>query len=55
MEVGRHGGMVANEHIAVGEMKKVKTFKYLDSLLTVIHPFRVLSGLSQLPWHKWMK
>jgi hypothetical protein len=36
MVVGRRRGMVANEHIAVrsNSYEKVKTFKYLGSLLT---------------------
>ena len=36
MELGRHQGMMTNEHIRVGSnsYKKVKTFKYLGSLLT---------------------
>ena len=36
MEIGRHGGMMAIEHIRIGSnsFEKVKTFKYLDSLLT---------------------
>ena len=34
MEVGRSRGMMANEHIVVGNSyEKVKTFKYLGSLL----------------------
>ena len=32
MEVGCHRGMMANERIMIG--KKLKTFKYLISLLT---------------------
>ena len=33
MEMGRHRGMMANEHIAVGSnsYEKVKTLKYLGS------------------------
>ena len=36
MEIGRHRGMIANEHIKIGSnsYEKVKTFKYLGSLLT---------------------
>ena len=36
METGRHRGMIANEHIKIGSnsYEKVKTFKYLISLLT---------------------
>ena len=36
MEVGRHRSMMANMHITIGSNPygKVKTFKYLDSLLT---------------------
>ena len=36
MEIGRHGGVVANEHIKIdnNSYEKVKTFKYLGSLLT---------------------
>ena len=36
MELGRHRGMMANEHIMVNSnsYEKVKTFKYLGSLLT---------------------
>ena len=36
MEIGRHRGMTANAHIKIGSnsYKKVKTFKYLGSLLT---------------------
>ena len=35
MEIGRHRGMIANEHIKIGSnsSEKVKTFKYLRSLL----------------------
>ena len=35
MEIGRHLGMIANAHIKIGSncYEKVKTFKYLDSLL----------------------
>ena len=35
-EIGRHRGMIANAHIKIGSnsYKKVKTFKYLGSLLT---------------------
>ena len=38
MEIGRHRGMIANEHIKIGSnsYEKVKTFKYLGSLLTSI-------------------
>ena len=36
MEIGRHQGMIANAHIKIGSnsYEKVKTFKYLGSLLT---------------------
>ena len=36
MEIGRHRGMITNAHIKIGSnpYKKVKTFKYLGSLLT---------------------
>jgi hypothetical protein len=36
MEVGHHQGMMKNEHITVGSnpSEKVRTFKYLGSLLT---------------------
>ena len=36
MEIGRHRGMIAKEHIKIGSnsYEKVKTFKYLGSLLT---------------------
>ena len=34
MEIGRRRGMIANEHIGSNSYEKVKTFKYLDSLLT---------------------
>ena len=36
MEIGRHRGMIANVHIKIGSnsYEKVKTFKYLGSLLT---------------------
>ena len=36
METGRHEGMVTNQHIRIGSnsYEKVKTFKYLGSLLT---------------------
>ena len=36
MEVGHRRAMIANEHIVVGSnlYEKVKTFKYLGSLLT---------------------
>ena len=36
MEIGRHRGMIANAHIKIGSnsYEKVKTFKYLGSLLT---------------------
>ena len=35
MEIGRHRGMIENEHVKIGSnsYKKVKTFKYLGSLL----------------------
>ena len=36
MEIGRHRGMIPNAHIKIGSnsYEKVKTFKYLGSLLT---------------------
>ena len=36
MEIGRCRGMISNEHIKIGSnsYEKVKTFKYLGSLLT---------------------
>ena len=36
MEIGRHRGMIANAHIQIGSnsYEKVKTFKYVGSLLT---------------------
>ena len=36
MEIGCHLGMIANEHIRIGSnsYEKVKTFKYLGSLVT---------------------
>ena len=36
MEIGHHRGMIANNHIRIGSnsYEKVKTFKYLGSLLT---------------------
>ena len=36
MGIGRHLGMIANAHIKIGinSNEKVKTFKYLGSLLT---------------------
>ena len=36
MEIGRHRGVIANEHIKIGSKsyEKVKKFKYLGSLLT---------------------
>ena len=36
MEIGRHRGMIANAHIRIGSnsYEKVKSFKYLGSLLT---------------------
>jgi hypothetical protein len=36
MEIGRHRGIIANEHIRVGSnsYKKLKTFKYLGSSVT---------------------
>ena len=36
METGRHRGMIGNEYIKIGSnsYEKVKTFKYLGSLLT---------------------
>ena len=37
MEIGRHRGMIANAHIKIdsNSYEKVKTFKYLGSLLTM--------------------
>ena len=36
MEIGRHRGMMPNSHIKIGSnsYEKVKTFKYLGSLVT---------------------
>ena len=36
MEIGRQRGMIANEHIRISShsYEKVKTFKYLGSLVT---------------------
>ena len=37
MEVGRHRGITANEHIMVGSkqfLRKIENFKYLGFLLT---------------------
>ena len=36
MEIGPHRGMIANAHMKIGSnsYEKVKTFKYLSSLLT---------------------
>ena len=36
MEIGRHRGIIANAHTEIGSnsYEKVKTFKYLGSLLT---------------------
>ena len=36
MEIGRHRGIIANAHIKIGSnsYEKVKTFKYLGSLVT---------------------
>ena len=36
MEIGRHRGMSANDHIRIGSIpyEKVKSFKYLGSLVT---------------------
>ena len=36
MDVGRHQGIMANEHMRIGSRSyaKVKTFNYLSSLLT---------------------
>ena len=38
METGRHQGMIADEHIKIGNnsYEKVKTFKYLGSSLTIL-------------------
>ena len=35
MEIGRHWGLIANEHIRIGSnsYEKVKNFKYLSSLV----------------------
>ena len=37
IEIGRHRGMIANEHIRKGSnsYEKVKTFKYLGYLVTI--------------------
>ena len=42
MEIGRHRGMPANEHIKIGSnsYEKEKTFKYLSSLLTNQNPIQ---------------
>ena len=42
MEMGRHRGMIANAHIKNGSnsYEKVKTFKYLGSLLTNENPIQ---------------
>ena len=36
MEIGRHSGIIVNAHMKVGSncYEKVKTFEYLDYLLT---------------------
>ena len=36
MEIGRHRGVIANEHVSIGSnsYEKVKTFKFLGTLLT---------------------
>ena len=36
MEIGRHRGMIANEHIRISSnsYEKVKSFKYLDTSVT---------------------
>ena len=36
MEAGRHRGMITNERVKIGSnsFEKVKTFKYLESLVT---------------------
>ena len=36
MDIGRHQGMIKNEHIRIdtNSSEKLKTFKYLGSLLT---------------------
>ena len=36
MEIGRHGGIIANAHIKIdsNSYEKVETFKYLGSFLT---------------------
>ena len=38
MEIGRHRGMIANEHFKIGSnsYEKVETFTYLGSLLTKV-------------------
>ena len=50
MEIGRHRGMNANEHIRVGSnsYEKVKTLNYLGSLVTSILPFRLHSNVALL-------
>jgi len=42
MEIGRHRGMIANEHIKIGSnsYEKEKPFKYLGSLLTNQNSFQ---------------
>ena len=42
MEIGRHRGRIANAHIKIGSnsYEKVKTFKYLGSLLTNQNSFQ---------------
>ena len=52
MEVGRHRGMMENEHITGGcnSCEKVKTFKHLGSLLknqNSVHEFRIKKTLSK--------
>ena len=43
MEIGRHRGMIANEHIRIGSNSygKLKTFIYLGSLMTFCVHFRL--------------
>ena len=52
MEIGRHRGMIANEHIRIGSdsYEKVKTFKYLGSqnskeeICVIISPNSLVNG-----------
>ena len=42
MEIGRHRGMIANEHIRLGSnsYEQKKTFKYIGSLMTNQNPIQ---------------